>query len=321
MSGIGAFVFFLLAFVARWVTGEETITYYHHEVAILILNSIALWLLHVNVLSYLDIAILGIGIFLAFGRIGCFLVGCCHGKPSSRGVAYGLTHVNAGFTHYYNGIKIFPVQLVESAFVFLIVIASVIVLLLGAPPGTILLVYTVLYGSFRFAMEFFRGDPERPYWHGLSEAQWTTWLLVGLSLLLAVTRHLPFYVWHSAAFLIITGTCIYVMTIASKDPVHRLLCPPHIKQIADGLATLEPDSPSIHICETRLGLSISKGKMLSVDSEIFHYTISCDHSRLTLNRVTVNKLAVIIGTLGKHGAQYSVIEKQSYIFQIVFNHQ
>ncbi len=317
MSGIGAFVFFLLSFAAKWITGEEMITYYHHEIAILIFTSISLKLLHLNILSYLDISILGIGTFLAFGRIGCFSVGCCHGKPSNRGVSYGSTHVDAGFTHYYSGVKIFPVQLVESAFVSLIVVASVIVVLLGVKPGTILVVYTVLYGSFRFAMEFFRGDPERPYWQGLSEAQWTTWLLVGLSLLLAMTKHLPLYFWHSAAFFIISGTCIFVMAIANRDPANRLLCPVHIKQIADGLATL--NTPSIEIYETQLGLSISKGKMQSGDAEVFHYTVSCNNSRLILDRMIVDRLAVIIKTLGKHRAPYAVMERQNYIFQIVFS--
>ena len=75
MTLTGAFTFFLLAIIAKIITGEEVIVYYHHEIAILIMCSIVLKLLHAPLLNYLDITILGIATFLAFGRIGCFNVG------------------------------------------------------------------------------------------------------------------------------------------------------------------------------------------------------------------------------------------------------
>jgi prolipoprotein diacylglyceryltransferase len=47
-----------------------------------------LWLLHEHepIIPYLDVTILVIGIFLVCGRIGCLMVGCCHGKPHRWGV-------------------------------------------------------------------------------------------------------------------------------------------------------------------------------------------------------------------------------------------
>ena len=32
---------------------------------------------------YLDATALGLGAFLACGRVGCTLAGCCHGRPAS----------------------------------------------------------------------------------------------------------------------------------------------------------------------------------------------------------------------------------------------
>ncbi|MBD0287506.1 MAG: prolipoprotein diacylglyceryl transferase, partial [Flavisolibacter sp.] len=160
MSLTGAATFFLLAILAKIITGEEVIVYYHHEIAILIMCAVVLHALHQPVLPYLDITILGIATFLAFGRIGCFNVGCCHGRPVKGGVRYRHEHVEAGFTPYYEDVPLFPVQLVESAFVFIVVIAGSFLLLRSFPAGTVLLLYTVVYGLFRFSIEIFRGDPE-----------------------------------------------------------------------------------------------------------------------------------------------------------------
>src|SRR6266487_4250726 len=121
MSLVGAVTFFALAFVTKILTGEESIVYYHHEIAILIFCSLTLKLLHYSVLPYIDITLLGIGTFLAFGRIGCFNVGCCHGRPGKFGYQYGEHHVAEGFTWYFKNITLLPVQLIESAFVFCIV--------------------------------------------------------------------------------------------------------------------------------------------------------------------------------------------------------
>ncbi|HEV8505247.1 MAG TPA: prolipoprotein diacylglyceryl transferase family protein, partial [Chitinophagaceae bacterium] len=154
MSATAAATFFLLIIATKLIIGKEVIVYYHHEIAILIMCSVVLIALGLPVLSYLDITILGIATFLAFGRIGCFSVGCCHGKPSKKGVIYGPKHVQDGFTSYYEGIPLFPVQLVESGFVFLIIITGSLLLTQNTKPGTVLILYTVIYGSFRFVIEF-----------------------------------------------------------------------------------------------------------------------------------------------------------------------
>src|SRR5262249_2645134 len=113
--------FLALAAVTKVVTGEGRLVYYHPEVAGLAPAGLRLRLLERLVLAYLDAPILGVGAFLACGRIGCLLVGCCHGRPARFGVRYRAEHAAAGFTPYYVGVRLFPVQAVESLWVFLLV--------------------------------------------------------------------------------------------------------------------------------------------------------------------------------------------------------
>jgi prolipoprotein diacylglyceryltransferase len=81
-------IFLMLAMATKMVVGDETLVYYHQEIAVISGIGLFLRALHQPVLPYVDIAILGIGVTLAFGRIGCVLAGCCYGRPFKWGVRY-----------------------------------------------------------------------------------------------------------------------------------------------------------------------------------------------------------------------------------------
>ena len=124
----------------------------------------------------LDVITPGIPLFHFFGRIGCFLAGCCFGKPC----AFGFT-----FTHSLveesNGLKRFPVQILE-AFLNLILFfilsrESTYRKFKGNMPA----LYLLIYSSFRFITEFFRGDEYRGIWLSLSTSQWISVILCVLS--------------------------------------------------------------------------------------------------------------------------------------------
>lgn len=326
LSLTGAAVFFALAIGAKIITGKESIVYYHHEIAILILCAIVLKIMHEPVLVYLDITILGVATFLAFGRIGCFSVGCCHGKPARGGVRYGHDHVAAGFSFYYEDIPLFPIQLVESVFVFLVILAGTVWMLRHSTPGTVLILYTAVYGTFRFAVEFFRGDPERPYFKGLSEAQWTTLLLIVVSLVFSVTGLVPFYSWHIglSLLLLVAG----VVVIVRSNPERSMISPAHIRQIATALNNDDDLSPrsdrdvsraakAINTFQTDLGLKFSKGQVVEGGSLIKHYTVSCPAPSL-LNDETVKKIATVIQQLQKHRNAFEIQKKQHEVFHILF---
>ena len=165
-------VFLALAVGTALVVGEGRLTWFHHQLAIVLGSSLVLLALGRPVLAYLDLVGAGLLAFGAFGRLGCLLVGCCHGRPAQRGVVYGPAHVEAGMGPAYAGVVLVPVQLVEGAACAVLALVCLVTLGSGAPAGTSLAFSLVGYAMARFVMERLRGDT-RPRVAGLSEAQWT----------------------------------------------------------------------------------------------------------------------------------------------------
>lgn len=82
------------------------------------------------------------------GRIGCFLAGCCYGKPTDSWI--GVDFPNDGLG------KVIPTQIIESIFLF--ILTGILVALLFKKFKFNFLVYLGSYSIFRFIIEFFRGD-------------------------------------------------------------------------------------------------------------------------------------------------------------------
>src|SRR5579864_1742628 len=106
-------VFFAIGLITKVVTGREALVYYHHEIGITLMTALIVGALNRPVLPYLDSTLLGIGAFLVCGRIGCLMVGCCHGRPHAWGVCYRESHATVGFPEYYVRVRLFPVQALE----------------------------------------------------------------------------------------------------------------------------------------------------------------------------------------------------------------
>lgn len=102
----------------------------------------------------------------AFGRIGCFLVGCCYGKETSAW--FGLKFVTTET-------KVIPTQLFEAIFLFLLG-ATLLFLAFKYNFKYSFAIYIGCYCVFRFIIEFFRGDPRGGFFLNLSPSQW--WCLV-----------------------------------------------------------------------------------------------------------------------------------------------
>ena len=114
-------------------------------------------------------------LFHVFGRIGCFLAGCCWGIEAPWGVVY--THSLAAP----NGVTLFPVQLTEA--VCNLAICMVLLLrerrLSGRQPtGGALLLHAALYACVRFLLEFWRGDAVRGHFLFFSTSQWISVLIL-----------------------------------------------------------------------------------------------------------------------------------------------
>ncbi len=322
MSLISMIVFFLLAYIVKVVSREENIVYYHHEIAITICCTLVLIFLKQPILPYLDVMILGIGTFLIFGRLGCFSVGCCHGKPSKYGVKYDENHVREGFTWYYKNIKLFPVQLVEASFAAFIVITGIALLIIKVKPGTVFLYYSISYSLFRFFIEFFRGDSERPIWVGVSEAQWTSVILVFVLFIMSYYHWFPVYLGHTIVSAILFVSLIITIIIYNIKGTNRLINHKHIPEIIEGVSFLSRfpqniqkinNKESIKIFKTSKGMSLSKG----MHGNGCFYTIS-HTEKLEINVVT--KIARILKILNKNYTAYSIekSKNKSKAYHILF---
>ncbi|MGN0601085.1 MAG: prolipoprotein diacylglyceryl transferase [Oscillospiraceae bacterium] len=117
--------------------------------------------------DYFDIGACMIPLFHTFGRIGCFLSGCCYGIESDIGFVY---HYSPDVLA--NGVRRFPVQLVEAGFNFAIFLIVWYLLRHNKLKGKLLFVYLLLYSVVRFCLEFLRGDAIRGHFWIFSTSQW-----------------------------------------------------------------------------------------------------------------------------------------------------
>lgn len=111
-----------------------------------------------------------IPLFHVFGRVGCFLGGCCYGLPSAWGFVYRYSPVAEA-----NGVSRFPVQLVEAA--WNLVLFLLLARLQRRGRDRLLPLYLALYAPARFLLEFLRGDAYRGIFLGLSTSQWISLFL------------------------------------------------------------------------------------------------------------------------------------------------
>ena len=105
-------------------------------------------------------------LFHAFGRIGCFLTGCCYGKELSHPIQLGVLTLNR-----------VPTQLIESVseislFIILLIVER------KRKETDLLRIYLVAYAVIRFINEFFRGDEIRGVFLGLSTSQWISLMIL-----------------------------------------------------------------------------------------------------------------------------------------------
>ena len=119
----------------------------------------------------------------AFGRIGCLFAGCCYGMQCDSPISIVFPAGGAAPA----GVPLLPTQIMESAFLFLLCAFLVWRLTKKKPFGTISGWYMVLYGAWRFTIEFFRND-ERGFVGALSTSQFISIFIFafGVALLLLV---------------------------------------------------------------------------------------------------------------------------------------
>jgi phosphatidylglycerol:prolipoprotein diacylglycerol transferase len=110
----------------------------------------------------------------AFGRVGCFLAGCCYGKPTGLPWAVVFRDPRSMIPHELLGVPLHPVQLYEAAADA--VLAAVWWQVIKATdegrvkPGAVVAGQMTAYGVLRFFLEFVRADA-LPWRAGLTSGQ------------------------------------------------------------------------------------------------------------------------------------------------------
>ncbi|HUT62708.1 MAG TPA: prolipoprotein diacylglyceryl transferase [Anaerolineae bacterium] len=123
-----------------------------------------------NILKYLDIVGPSLGLGEFFTRIGCFLNGCCFGKPTSLCFGVVFPETSAAGYHYSNT-PLHPAQLYNSLAGLTIFFLLLFFERYKRFNGFTALMYFILYAIGRFIIDFFRYyEPRMKIW-GLSQNQ------------------------------------------------------------------------------------------------------------------------------------------------------
>jgi phosphatidylglycerol---prolipoprotein diacylglyceryl transferase len=158
------------------------------------------WLRKISMWSLLDCATPGLALGLGITRIGCFLGGCCHGRPTNSifGVVFPQgSHAarifpdpTAPLEHAYS-LPMHPTQLYESVLgLFLLLPVSVWLMKRRRFTGQSFLAFMALYAMGRFFLEFLRGDNDRGASFDLfSPSQFIGLCVLPLALGLYIYRH------------------------------------------------------------------------------------------------------------------------------------
>lgn len=138
-------------------------------------------------LEYFDLLSPCIALAQGFGRIGCFMAGCCYGRETDSflGVMFPPESLAP------SGVKLLPTQLFSSAGDF--VIMGILIWHYGhrKHTGDTGYLYMLLYGVGRFFIEFLRND-ERGNVGSLSTSQFISLFIVTAALiLLSLNRKKP----------------------------------------------------------------------------------------------------------------------------------
>lgn len=285
ITGIALLVFFALAFLTKLITGVERLVAFHHVLAIGAATQVFLQFTGQPLLPYLDATATGLALFLACGRLGCLMAGCCHGRPAGWGVRYGAAHVAHGFARCYANIALFPVQALEAGWAACVALAGSLLIFGGAEPGVAFAMVVIGYAVGRFGCEFLRGDADKPFLAGFSEAQWTalllTWGLAGA----AMAGWLPAQQWQLGAAFVLTFGMLATGCWQRNNPAVRLLHPHHIHEVAEIIASESGRLAQIEVRHTSLGLQISRGiikPFADSATSVQHYTLSDTQARLTV---------------------------------------
>lgn len=104
--------------------------------------------------KYADVILPSVALAQGFGRIGCFLAGCCYGKETES--FFSVIFQNSEYAP--NHVALIPTQLYSSGLDFLHFFLLLLIARNKKEDGQVTACYLIFYSIGRFVIEFFRGD-------------------------------------------------------------------------------------------------------------------------------------------------------------------
>ncbi|HEX6227610.1 MAG TPA: prolipoprotein diacylglyceryl transferase [Chryseolinea sp.] len=135
-----------------------------------------------NAYKMLDVMAVTTCLVHMFGRLGCFLAGCCHGRPTDAVI--GVTFTDPACYAKPLDTPLFPTQLMEAGYIFVIMMILLYLRDRRKFSGQLFLVYIMLYAIGRGVLEIYRGDGARGFIieDYLSHSQLIALLLLGVGI-------------------------------------------------------------------------------------------------------------------------------------------
>ncbi len=151
--------------------GINGLVFYGGLIAATLATAIYLRMHRINIPRFMDILAPSLGIGIFFTRIGCFMNGCCFGKPTDSAIGvYFPPDSAAGY--FYPDQALYPTQLFQSAWGIVIFLALVLIDRYKKFNGFTALAFFMIYAVARFEVDFFRVYEPNLYFLGLSHNQW-----------------------------------------------------------------------------------------------------------------------------------------------------
>jgi phosphatidylglycerol---prolipoprotein diacylglyceryl transferase len=132
-------------------------------------------------LAMLDVMAAVTCIVHGFGRIGCFMAGCCYGLPTDSFV--GVIFSDPVCQAQPLNTPLHPTQLYEAGFIFSILITVLILSQHKKFHGQLFLIYLIAYATGRGILELFRGDLDRGFiiQNIISNSQFISMIIIGVA--------------------------------------------------------------------------------------------------------------------------------------------
>jgi len=192
---VGARIFYILQHIRSYDSLADTfsriweggLTYYGGFVLASLVGFIYLRSRRLPIAGVTDIIAPSLALGEGISRIGCFLAGCCFGKPTD--LPFGVTFPENSLTGIItDSQKVHPTQLYSSIILFCIFIILITFQRYTKFSGQLFLSYMIMYSIYRFSIDFLRYYTPEEHLGILTYSQVTSLVLGLIAIIIMIRR-------------------------------------------------------------------------------------------------------------------------------------